>query len=322
MADRQFNVGGTLTAPADWLLPASLEVIPKTAFAKFDGSGASVAWVPCLRIISDSGHVAAEAVASTSVPAGGSADVTWFPWWRGVTKAAPAPSPNPLGTVWAWWDFSDTSTITADGSGNIVTIKDKTGNGHDAAAPAVSQRPAQSTLNALNCGLFNSAALTVLVASGWTATLASPYTYFVVWTQTVASSALYQPGPVGGWEVTGDDSPAILFDNFDNTRIVMEAGAGSILKPLAAPYTQHQATLIFNDGTSTFRLDGAATGGTTNEKPITNVALGAAHWPPIGGGVVSVMDGKIGEVLIYQGALSSTQYANVEAYLKAKWGTP
>ena len=321
MPDRQFNVGGKQNTPADWLLPASLEIVPKMAFASFNGAGAGAAFVPCLRIISDSGHVAAEAVANTSVPAGGSADVTWFPWWRGV-KGVQQPSPNPLGTVWAWWDFSDTSTITTDGSGNIATIKDKTGNGHDASAPAASQRPAESTLNLLNCGLFNSAAQTVLVASGWTTPLASPFTYFVVWTQTVASSALYQPGPVGGWEVTGDDSPAILFDNFDNTRLVMEAGAGSILKPLAAPYTQQQATMIFNDGASIFRLNGVATGGTTNEKPITNVALGAAHWPPIGGGIVSVMDGKIGEVLIYQGALAASQYAAVESYLKAKWGTP
>lgn len=78
MADRQFAVGGQESAPASWTLPEALEIIPKTAYASYDGSGAAGSFVPCLRIISDSGHVALEAVAATTVAAGASADVSWF----------------------------------------------------------------------------------------------------------------------------------------------------------------------------------------------------------------------------------------------------
>ena len=79
MADRQFVIGGILSTPADWHIPASLEIVPKTAYASFDGSAATSPYFPCLRVISDSGHVVAEAVSTTQVAAGGSADCSWFP---------------------------------------------------------------------------------------------------------------------------------------------------------------------------------------------------------------------------------------------------
>lgn len=80
MADRQFVAPfGDHAAPADWTLAAALEILPKLAHAKFDGTNAAGSYKPCLRLISDSGHVAAEAVSETIVAAGASADVTWFP---------------------------------------------------------------------------------------------------------------------------------------------------------------------------------------------------------------------------------------------------
>lgn len=90
MPDRQFVAPfGDHAAPADWLLPASLQIVPKLVYAKLNGAGAAGAYKPCLRIVSDSGHVAVEAVAEIVVAAGASADVSWFP---GVDEDAPAPS--------------------------------------------------------------------------------------------------------------------------------------------------------------------------------------------------------------------------------------
>lgn len=79
MPDRQFKIGGLEPTPADWIIPDSLEVTPKSVYAHFDGSGAAGAFKPCLRIVSDSGTVAIEAVTDTAVAAGASADVSWFP---------------------------------------------------------------------------------------------------------------------------------------------------------------------------------------------------------------------------------------------------
>lgn len=83
MADVQYRPLGEEPAPAGWTLQGGLEIVPKTAYASFDGTGAAGPFVPCLRIVSDAGIVAGEYVADASVAAGGSADVSWFRGLRG-----------------------------------------------------------------------------------------------------------------------------------------------------------------------------------------------------------------------------------------------
>lgn len=87
MPDRQYVAPfGTHSTPADWTLAFGFDIPPRLAFARYNGSGATGAYKPCLRIISDSGHVAVEAVSDVTVPAGGSADVSWFPDVRTDTQ--------------------------------------------------------------------------------------------------------------------------------------------------------------------------------------------------------------------------------------------
>lgn len=307
---------GPVAAPMDYQVPNGGELIPLEVRATVDGTSAATSFYATVQVIAPSGRVMGSYI-STSIAAGASADVTWFPWRR-VTRTQQQPSPNPLGTLWAWWDFSDTTTIAADGSGNISTIRDKTGNGHDASQVTAGQRPAQSTLNALNCGLFASASKTMLVTTGWPTPLTQPFTIALVWTQSVASSANYQPGPIGGTPVP---PPAVLFDNFNNADLVMQQGSHGILVAFTAPYTQQQATLIYNGGSSTFRLNGTAHTGSVDGDTMTNFAFGTSHNPsdPV---IVQEMDGKLGEVLVYEGALTAAQVSAVESYLKTKWSTP
>lgn len=79
MPSRQFVAPfGTPSAPAEWDISYGLDLLVRTAYASYDGSAAAGAFLPCLRLISDSGHVAVEAVADTEVAAGGSANVSWF----------------------------------------------------------------------------------------------------------------------------------------------------------------------------------------------------------------------------------------------------
>lgn len=317
MADVAIRAAASSAVPRDYSIPGAQELLPKSISASMDGTSAATAWFPCLQVLDPGGNVMFSAVNTTTIAAGASADVSWFPKLR-PTGGAPSPSPNPLGTLWAWWDFSDTSTITLDGSSKISQILDKTGNLHDATQAAASQRPAESTLNGLNCGLFASASRTMLVTTDWHTLLSQPFTVALVWTQTIVSSAFYQPGPIGG---KPSPPPAIFFDGFDGTSLVMEQGAGSIIKTLAAPYTQQQASLTFNGASSTFRLNGVSTSGSVDGDTMTNFALGSSH-NPTDGTILQHMDGKIGEVLVYEGALSAAQLSAVESYLKTKWGTP
>lgn len=312
----------TVAAPKDYTLPQSQEILLKAVRAELDGTNAAGSFLPALQLVSNNGDVMFTAVlTSTPIVAGGSASVSWFPLKK-QTTGAPAPSPNPLGTLFAWYDFADTTTITLDGSNNIQTIKDKTGNGHDASQAIAGQRPSQSTLNALNCGIFVSAHPDVLVSGGWPTILNQPFTIALVWTQSIASSANYQPGPVGGDDTQVPQGIPILFDNFNNTSLAMEQGAGTILVSQAAPYTQQQATLTYNAASSTFRLNGVSHAGSVDSSFSNNIALGASHYPNHTPGIVQQMDGKLGEVLVYNSALTAAQLTAVESYLKTKWATP
>lgn len=318
MADRQFNVGGVQSCPADWLLPSSLQIIPKTAYASYNGTSASGSFKPCLRVRSDSGHVAYEAVSDTIVAAGGSADVTWFPWWRGVTQV-PGPSPNPLGTLWAWWDFSDTSSLTIDGSGKIMAATDKTGNGHDVSQTVAANRPSQTTVNALNAALCDTTLFTFLQGGPWAPALAVPYSAFAVWTSTRALFTNYFPGATGTIDPAGG---GIEFQHNDTGHIFVQTNGGSIVEPVVrAPFTQTLTSAIVNGASSSLRVNGTATAGSMSPSSLPNATLGTAHNPndaPFFAGLT----GAVCEVLYYEGALSAAQLSAVESYLRSKWATP
>lgn len=88
MADSQFNPLGSVAAPADWTLPPSLNLQLKNVYASFDGTSAAGSFVPCLQIVSDSGHTVGSYPCASTVAAGGSADVTWFPRVAGSSAQA------------------------------------------------------------------------------------------------------------------------------------------------------------------------------------------------------------------------------------------
>lgn len=87
--DRQILVAGTAGAPAQFLVPGNGQVRPKTVYATFDGTGAAVAFLPILEVFSDGGQLIGRYKAESTVAAGASADVSWFP---GVKPAAAAVS--------------------------------------------------------------------------------------------------------------------------------------------------------------------------------------------------------------------------------------
>lgn len=112
MADRQFSVGGVQAAPAAWVIADALEIIPKAAYASYNGAAAGGAFIPCLRIVSDSGHVAVEAVASQEYPAGASVDVSWF---RGLAATGSGSSSGSGPAV--IYDSTATGNIASFGTG-------------------------------------------------------------------------------------------------------------------------------------------------------------------------------------------------------------
>ena len=77
--DQQVLVTGQANAPATFRIPGNGQIRPKAVFATFDGTGASAAFLPALKVISDGGETVGVYPTSSSVAAGASADVSWFP---------------------------------------------------------------------------------------------------------------------------------------------------------------------------------------------------------------------------------------------------
>lgn len=99
MPDSQIFRGAVSDVPAVYELPSGVAFILKAVNASFDGSGAAGAFLPCVTILSDSGHVIARAVdQAVSVDAGSDAEVSWFPH---VKNAAAGVTPSGSGLTWA-----------------------------------------------------------------------------------------------------------------------------------------------------------------------------------------------------------------------------
>lgn len=84
--DRQILVVGQEATPAAWLVPGNGQVTPRSVFAHYNGTSAASAFVPALKIVSDGGETVGIYPCATSIVAGASADVSWFP---GVSEAGP-----------------------------------------------------------------------------------------------------------------------------------------------------------------------------------------------------------------------------------------
>ena len=308
---------GPVPAPLDYVVPVASDIQPLAITASFDGTSAVGSYVPCLEIIAQSGAVVAYCPLDTTVAAGVSADVSWFPWRRGIATSV-TPPPNPLGTIFAWYDFADTSTITLDGSGKIQAIADKSGNSHDLGQSTAAQRPSETTVNGHNAGLFAAASNTGLVGGPWGDSLPVPFTILGVFTLDVAPGAGFFPGP---WAGTNQPNEVVMFESNGNTVLALVAGSTAITTPIIGPYTQQQVTCLINGASSSLRLNGAAANGTITTPTLTHIGLGASRQPSLPG-ENDFLTGKICEVLFYQTALSSSQLSGAEAYLKSKWATP
>ena len=122
MADRTLQIlpGGQSSAPYTYTLPASTAFTLMAVRAVFDGTAAG-AFLPCVQLVSDAGVVMAETI-GTSVAAGGSADVSFFPLRRGTTAAVTnyaqlVGTIATAGSLRGYWRMGETAGDFLDTSG-------------------------------------------------------------------------------------------------------------------------------------------------------------------------------------------------------------
>src|SRR5690242_16897012 len=99
MPDEVIRAPAIQSTPAGYKVPGAQEIIVKSVRALVDGSGAASAFLPTLQLVAPDGSVVWESATDTTVAAGGSADVSWFP---GVKSATGGTGPSGSGLAWMY----------------------------------------------------------------------------------------------------------------------------------------------------------------------------------------------------------------------------
>lgn len=232
-------------------------------------------------------------------------------------------SPSSIAGLVLWLDVSDASTVTIDGSNNYSQIRDKSGNAFHANQVAALRNPSQTTINGVAAALFDGTDDALEIAHNAAFSLAS-YTIigvidndsaggaFRAWIEKAAGASAFDRK----WWVGMDPASSVIVANTESP-----SGIGGTGIDLTSPAGNTSPEILTHtkDGTTsaTMHIDGSLVStdltvptNSTNTQP---VYIGGRFYPWLG---------KIGEILIYNSALSASDRQAVEAYLKAKWGTP
>jgi len=207
----------------------------------------------------------------------------------------------------AWFDGQDASTLTVVGS-NISQWDDKSGNAHHLPQATGADQPTVGTLNSYAAVAFTGGQH----IGGITWSLQSPTTIFLVYK----------------FDSPIDNGLNVLFWSDSTDRIRYDkrtAGTGggrrmhenSDLIGSAEDASAHYFTGIYDGGSSALRIDGADdnTGGVGTKTPSSDgLTIGSTK------NGLSGYEGAIGELLWYDALLTGGEIAQVEAWLKDKWG--
>ena len=241
----------------------------------------------------------------------------------------------------AWWDFADSSSITLNG-GNISQILDKSGAGRTASQATASAQPAltSNALNGRSMVTFNGSSRFLTYATDLF-TFTGAASVFVVCRDIVAaqddyaaflhehrgtrtsvhlSPYTYAAGQNRGVRPSIDSWSGLIWET------ASDYGATTQTTPAIVQYHWTNWSTVHNNGNTLIGYNNDSVALTNRgSSPLTfsTAASRREIGAGTGGGAVnnaSVMDGRVGEILVWTVALSATQRSAVRLYLSRKWG--
>ena len=229
--------------------------------------------------------------------------------------------PRSISGLAMWLDAADTSTVTLDGSSNVSTWADKSGNGRDATQATTTRRPSYAaTVNGRPVITFDGVDDQLRSSYVNTGTEMSVFMTFAKDAAGGTSNtfsrifAMFDTVDTADWNtLTG------ISYHWDRAGNVVRVMRNSLaIAPVTAPSYGTFTTCGFRrNGTAITNWLAASTNtGTTasNTFSSTHVAVG-------GNNADGYMNGRIGEVIVYGRAVTDTEADTLIAYLKTKWGT-
>jgi hypothetical protein len=236
--------------------------------------------------------------------------------------ASPTPSPGPTSSYnpttiandALWLDANDNSTITA-ASGAVSQWNDKSGNALNVAQSTSADRPTTATMQGHGAMAFNTQWL-----DSSTATLTgTAFSVFYVGSFGAQSNA------GGGYAaVIGMSSGASGIDvGMSGTTTVTQIASypGAALKTASTVVTQNAPGIfgyMSDGGTGVPAFDYDGTMETTTAQTIVTATANTYIGDTAPGGGRS-FTGMLGEMLVYNRAVTSTERQKIEGYLACKW---
>jgi hypothetical protein len=203
----------------------------------------------------------------------------------------------------------DATTISGSDGDSIGTWSDQKQN-DDLTQSASSDQPTLRTgSNGINNTQVLEAGGSEVMDVGWTQ-IGQPLTVYLVVKVGSAQSSAGNPFAMNTLTATSSSPQMQLFRGGSDDLIF----AGSNLRGQSSTTTAHIYTIVFDSGSSLIRRDGAddvsGNAGSLNDAGL--IVFGNRGGPNL--------DSKIGEILVYGAAHSTSTQQQVESYLDATWG--
>lgn len=214
-------------------------------------------------------------------------------------------SPLSLPNLVAWWDASDTATITASG-GDVSQWDDKSGNGHHLVQGTAARqlKTGTRTVNSLNVLDHSGADGKRMTVTGFSLT---------------AFSIFYVIDRDGGFAWAGDASANSPRLQTESGNWKFEDGSNSYGSTAAGTGAQH----VLYTRSAGNSMNAWLTGVT---QMLTNQSVGSAAWDGMCVGGLSQTDilpanGGIAEMFVTSDVVTSGDRSSAWSYIDAKWGT-
>lgn len=254
-------------------------------------------------------------------------------WYGGGTVPF---SPLDIANLKAWYDASDTSSITVSGTA-VTQWNDKSGNAYHVTQATSGLRPQSGTRtqNGLNAIDFDGGddILNAATASNWTfLSNTSGATVFVTAYADAAADSRWLWSTSGGSAIYVGSSAYVQSNDLLAIGTVRGVNGTSAMDvylstPSATDNTAFTMTSQFDLGQATASARGYIWkngASQTNNNVETASASSSAPQTPLAIGNIPTYslawDGLICEIIMYNSILNATDRGKVEAYLASKWG--
>ena len=219
----------------------------------------------------------------------------------------------------AWYDASDTATITQSG-GTVSAWQDRSGNGNTLAPPVNVPGPTFTAAGIAGLGSVTFNGMVSLVGSnqGFSTQLFNASTVFAVSNQTTTSNStlLWSGTPANPhWALQPSASGKILYDLNDGStgRLTASGVPTGAAQWTASGSVNAHAQVLAKNG----NVIASGSGPTAAASANYPLVVGATYVP---NGASALFTGQIGEILVYNRALTTGEIAEVQGYLGCKWG--